>query len=90
MKERLWARYPVDAFNLVRCVRAFFLSLTKQNKRQEVCDVWGRTAPTLTCMHTRQNTNSSKGFDPKGVLSNTTISALFDDPPQSAEVKATA
>lgn len=22
MKERLWARYPIDAFNLVRCVRA--------------------------------------------------------------------
>ncbi len=32
--------------------------------------------------HHHKPLSHSKGFDPKGVLSNATISALFDEPPR--------
>lgn len=81
MKERLWARYPIDAFNLVRCVRV------GGSNRSRICLQYTHMVGAHTT-RTQQLRNHSKGFDPKGVLSNDTISAFFDEPPQQQQQQA--
>ena len=68
MKERLWARYPAEAFNLVRCVPVSIIACPSFFQ----CDDGGRLASegshlfVLQSIHVARYTTPQQGLRPQG------------------------